>query len=374
MGLRTPLYNAHVAAGAKMVPFGDYDMPLHYGSQVDEHHAVRNACGIFDVSHMLVVDLTGADARAFLRWLLVNDVAKLDGDPGRALYTCMCNADGGVIDDLIVYAMDDNWFRMVVNSGRRQMDTDWIRARRDDGFPDVAVDERPDLSLLAVQGPQTEEVVPPLLGQSAAQAVAALKGFQAAVVDSELGELFIGKTGYTGEAGYEIALSNEAAEGFWNAVVEAGARPCGLGARDTLRLEAGLNLYGNDMDEATTPLEAGLAWTVAWNPEDRDFIGREALERQRAEGPAHKLIGLVLEGKGVLRSHQEVRFPGHDASGEITSGTFSPTLQKGIAFARVPAEMAVPGSECTVVVRNKELPAKLVKYPFVKNGEAAYKT
>ena len=374
MGLRTPLYDVHVAAGAKMVPFGDYDMPLHYGSQVDEHHAVRNHCGIFDVSHMLVVDIAGGEARSFMRWLLVNDVAKLDGDPGRALYTCMCNPDGGVIDDLIVYAMSTDWYRMVVNSGRRQTDTEWIRARRDEQFSNVAIDERPDLALLAVQGPKTDEVVPPVLGESAAETVDGLKGFQAAVVDSNLGELFIGKTGYTGEAGYETALPNDATEGFWNAVVAAGARPCGLGARDTLRLEAGLNLYGNDMDEAITPLEAGLAWTVAWNPEDRAFIGREALERQRAEGPARKLMGLVLEGKGVLRSHQEVRFPGHEGSGEITSGTFSPTLQKGIAFARVPAEMAVAGTECSVVVRNKELPAKLVKYPFVKNGEAAYKT
>ena len=374
MGLRTPLYNAHVDAGAKMVPFGDYDMPLHYGSQVEEHHAVRTACGIFDVSHMLVVDLTGGDARAFLRWLLANDVAKLDDQPGRALYTCMCNADGGVIDDLIVYHMRDDWYRLVVNSARRETDTDWMRARRDEAFPGVELSERQDLALLAVQGPQAERTLPPLLGQAAADSVNALKGFQAAVVASDLGELFVGKTGYTGEAGYEIAMPNEAAEGFWNAVVGAGCRPCGLGSRDTLRLEAGLNLYGNDMDEATTPLEAGLAWTVAWAPDDRDFIGRAALEKQRADGPPRKLIGLVLTGKGVLRSHQEVRFPGTEASGEITSGTFSPTLEQGIAFARVPAEMAVPGTECAVAVRNKELPAQLVAYPFVKDGQAAYKT
>ena len=374
MGHRTPLYDSHVAAGAKMVPFGDYDMPLHYGSQVDEHHAVRTACGIFDVSHMLVTDLTGADARDFLRWLLANDVAKLDGQPGRALYTCMCNADGGVIDDLIVYHMRDDWYRMVVNSARRETDTDWMRARRDECFPGVELTERHDLALLAVQGPQAEQSLPPLLGSAAADTVNALKGFQAALVDSELGELFVGKTGYTGEGGYEIAMPNEVAAGFWDAVVAAGARPCGLGARDTLRLEAGLNLYGNDMDEATTPLEAGLAWTVAWEPADRDFIGREALARQREQGPARKLIGLVLEGKGVLRSHQEVVFPGSEARGEITSGSFSPTLQQGIAFARVPAEVAEPGTECAVVVRNKELPAQLVKYPFVKNGEAAYKT
>ena len=373
MGLRTPLYDAHVQAGAKMVPFGDWEMPLHYGSQVEEHHAVRQACGIFDVSHMLVTDLTGENVRAFLRWLLANDVAKLDEQPGRALYTCMCQADGGVIDDLIVYRMTDGWYRMVVNSSRRETDTGWIRARRDEAFPGVEIAERQDLALLAVQGPRTEELLPPLLGQGAAATVRGLKGFQAAVVDSELGELFVGKTGYTGESGFEIAMPGEVAEGFWRAVVEAGARPCGLGARDTLRLEAGLNLYGNDMDEATTPLEAGLAWTVAWEPADREFIGREALEKQRAEGPARKLIGLVLEGKGVLRSHQEVRFPGREDAGEITSGTFSPTLQQGIAFARVPAEVAEPGTECAVVIRGKELPARLVRYPFVKNGQSAYK-
>jgi aminomethyltransferase len=374
MGHRTPLYDAHVAAGAKMVPFGDYDMPLHYGSQVEEHHAVRTACGIFDVSHMLVVDLAGEGVRDFLRWLLANDVAKLDGQPGRALYTCMCNRDGGVVDDLIVYHMRDDWYRLVVNSARRETDTDWMRARRDERFPGVELSERHDLALLAVQGPQAERIVPPLLGEAAAETVNGLKGFQAAVVASELGELFVGKTGYTGESGYEIALPNEAAAGFWDAMVGAGARPCGLGARDTLRLEAGLNLYGNDMDEATTPLEAGLAWTVAWEPADRDFVGREALEKQRLQGPARKLMGLVLAGKGVLRSHQEVVFPGAEARGEITSGSFSPTLQQGIAFARVPAELATPGAECAVVVRNKELPAKLVHYPFVKNGEAAYKT
>ncbi|HKJ70886.1 MAG TPA: glycine cleavage system aminomethyltransferase GcvT [Gammaproteobacteria bacterium] len=373
MGLRTPLYDIHVAAGAKLVPFGDWDMPLHYGSQVEEHHAVRQACGIFDVSHMLVVDLAGEGVRDYLRRLLVNDVAKLDGEPGRALYTCMCNAEGGVIDDLIVYRMRDDWYRMVVNSSRRETDTDWMRARLGEGFPGVELSERRDLALVAVQGPKADDVLLPLLG-SGAEDVRTLKGFQAAVTATDLGELFIGKTGYTGEDGYEIALPAEAVEAFWSAVVDAGARPCGLGARDTLRLEAGLNLYGNDMDESTTPLEAGLGWTVAWEPADREFIGREALQEQRAEGPPRKLIGLVLEGKGVLRSHQEVVFPDSEARGEITSGTFSPTLEKGIAFARVPAEMATAGTECAVVVRSRELPARLVRYPFVKNGEPAYKT
>ncbi|KPV39521.1 glycine cleavage system protein T [Thiohalorhabdus denitrificans] len=372
MGLRTPLYDTHVSSGAKMVPFGDWDMPLHYGSQVEEHHAVRQACGIFDVSHMLVVDLTGNEARPFLRRLLANDVAKLDDGEGRALYTCMCTADGGVIDDLIVYAMREDWFRMVVNSSRRETDTDWIRARRDEAYPGVEITERHDLSLLAVQGPRAEEILPPLLGTAAAESVNALKGFQAAVVDSELGELFVGKTGYTGESGYEIALPDDDTVAFWNAVVEAGARPAGLGARDTLRLEAGLNLYGNDMDETTTPLEAGLAWTVAWEPADRDFIGRAALERQRSEGPQRKLIGLVLEGKGVLRSHQEVHFDGLEEVGEITSGTFSPTLERGIALVRVPAAAAEPGRAAKVVVRSRELPAKLVRPPFVKAGQANF--
>ena len=372
MGLRTPLYDVHVEAGAKMVPFGDWDMPLHYGSQVEEHNAVRQACGIFDVSHMRVVDLTGEQVEPLLRYLLANDVAKVSGEGGRALYTCMCNAEGGVIDDLIVYAMAPNWFRMVVNSSRRETDTDWIRQVRDAHFPEAEITERPDLALIAVQGPEAEGIVTGLLDAAAASALDALRGFQAATVQTAFGELFAGKTGYTGEKGFEIALPNEAAASFWQAAVAAGARPAGLGARDTLRLEAGLNLYGNDMDESITPLEAGLAWTVAWEPADRDFIGRAALEQQRADGPARKLTGLVLEGKGVIRSHQEVRFAGREDSGEITSGTFSPTLQRGIAMVRVPADLAQPGTECKVVVRNRELPARLVKYPFVRNSEPTF--
>ncbi len=372
MGLKTPLYEVHVNAGAKMVPFGDWDMPLHYGSQVEEHHAVRQDCGIFDISHMLVVDLTGSEVRSFLRWLLANDVAKLDSQPGGALYTCMCNPQGGVIDDLIVYRMRDDWYRMVVNSSRRESDTSWMQARSEERFSGVAIIKRPDLALLAVQGPRAEMLLPPLLGEPAAGTAETLKGFQAAVTNNELGELFISKTGYTGERGFELALPNESAKSLWQAVVEAGARPCGLGARDTLRLEAGLNLFGNDMDEATSPLESGLAWTVAWEPADREFIGREALERQRAEGPQRKLIGLLLEDKGVLRRHQEVRFPDREASGEITSGTFSPTLQRGIAFARVPADTAQPGAEAKVIMRGKEQPVRLVKAPFVKEGEALY--
>ena len=371
MGLRTALYDVHVAGGAKMVPFGDWDMPLQYGSQVEEHHAVRSSCGLFDVSHMLVVDVTGEQAEAFLRYLLVNDVAKLGDEEGRALYTCLCKPDGGIIDDLIVYRMHADWFRMVVNSSRRETDTDWIRGVRDDHYPGVVVTERPDLALVAVQGPEAEGLVTGLLDDSGADALNALRGFQAAVVPTDFGELFVGKTGYTGEKGFELALANEVVAGFWRAVVEAGAQPCGLGARDTLRLEAGLNLYGNDMDESTTPLESGLAWTVAWEPKERDFIGRAALEKQRGEGPARKLIGLVLEGKGVLRSHQAVHVEGADAEGETTSGTFSPTLQRGIALARVPAEVAEPGRSCSVTIRNRELPARLVRPPFVKNGVAA---
>ncbi|MFA9461444.1 glycine cleavage system aminomethyltransferase GcvT [Thiohalorhabdus methylotrophus] len=372
MGLRTPLYNTHVAAGAKMVPFGDWDMPLHYGSQVEEHHAVRRACGIFDVSHMQIVDFTGDAVEAFLRHLLANDVAKISGEAGRALYTCMCNPEGGVIDDLIVYFMEPGWFRMVVNASRRQADLEWIRARRDAGHPGVEISPREDLALIAVQGPEAESLLPPLLGGRAEGAVNGLRPFQAAVVTGALGGLFVGKTGYTGEKGFEVAMPDEAAEAFWGAVVEAGARPAGLGARDTLRLEAGLNLYGNDMDEATTPLEGGLAWTVAWEPADRDFIGRAALEKQREAEPERKLIGLVLEGKGVLRSHQEVHFEGLEEVGEITSGTFSPTLERGIALARVPAEAAGPGRSARVVVRNRELPAKLVRPPFVKAGKANF--
>ncbi len=359
MGNRTPLYEAHVAQGAKMVDFSGWEMPIHYGSQIEEHHQVRRAAGMFDVSHMCVVDLRGARVRDLLRYLMANDVARLDGQPGKALYTCMLNANGGVIDDLIIYHMDNVWYRVVVNAGTREKDIAWMRQHAP-SF-DVDLEVRSDLAMIAVQGPEARDKVHQVMGKRAAE-VAALLRFAAA----ESGQLFVARTGYTGEDGYEIMLPEELAEDFWSALQEAGVAPCGLGARDTLRLEAGMNLYGQDMNDETSPLISGLGWTIAWEPKDRDFIGREVLEAERRAGIQKQLVGLVLEDKGVLRAHQKVVVDGL-GEGEITSGSFSPTLGKAIALARIPTGEA---SRCSVEIRNKRLTARIVKPPFVRNGKS----
>lgn len=354
----TPLHDEHVALGAKMVDFGGWDMPLAYGSQIEEHHQVRRDAGMFDVSHMTVVDIRGPGARDWLRRLLANDVAKL-ARPGKALYSCMLDEEGGVIDDLIVYWLGDDRYRMVINAATTDKDLAWMR-RQAEGV-DVDLQVRDDLALIAVQGPRAREKVHQVLGD-AAEAAAALEPFYLAELDG----MAVARTGYTGEDGYEIMLPAAEAVEFWRRLLAAGVAPCGLGARDTLRLEAGMNLYGADMDESVTPLESGLAWTVAFAPAERDFIGRAALERQKAEGVKRKLVGLVLEDRGVLRNHQIVRVAGEPA-GEITSGSFSPTLGRAIALARVPAET---GETVEVEVRGKPLKAKVVKPPFVRHGKA----
>jgi len=358
MALRTPLYDTHIAANARMVDFGGWDMPVNYGSQIDEHHAVRRDAGMFDVSHMCVIDLHGPRAREFLRYLLANDVARLK-TAGKALYSCMLNEQGGVIDDLIVYFMTESWFRMVVNAGTRDKDIAWI-SKQAQGFG-VDVKVRSDLAMIAVQGPHARDKAIKVLG-SATQAALALKPFFGA----EFGQYFIARTGYTGEDGFEIMMPREQASSLWLKFKDAGIAQCGLGARDTLRLEAGMNLYGNDMDENQSPLESGLTWTVAMEPSERNFIGRAALQAQLQAGVKRKMVGLILEDRGVLRSHQVVLVEGA-GSGEITSGTFSPTLEKSIALARVPvsAEGIVK-----VDIRGKHLNARIVKYPFVRNGKA----
>ena len=359
MSNRTPLYDEHVAAGGKMVDFAGWEMPINYGSQIEEHNQVRTDAGMFDVSHMVVVDLKGERTREFLRYLLANNVDRLK-DSGKALYSCMLNETGGVIDDLIVYFLQDDFFRMVVNAGTRDKDLAWLEKQA--AAFSVSVNERSELAMIAVQGPNAREKTLPLLADSVRDAASELKPF-VSVFD---GDWFIARTGYTGEEGFEIILPASEAAGFWQRLRDAGVRPVGLGARDTLRLEAGMNLYGSDMDESISPLEAALGWTVAWEPAERDFIGRAALEKQREEGAKQKLVGLLLEGKGVLRNHQKV-IAGADAEGEITSGSFSPTLQRAIAFARVPRET---GDTCQVDIRGKLLTVRVVKPPFVRNGEA----
>ncbi|TVS16013.1 MAG: glycine cleavage system aminomethyltransferase GcvT [Gammaproteobacteria bacterium] len=356
---RTPLHAEHVADGAKMVDFHGWDMPLHYGSQVEEHHAVRRGAGMFDVSHMTVVDVTGEGATAWLRWLLANDVGKLKAAPGRALYTAMLDSEGGILDDLIVYRRDGGW-RLVVNSATRQDDLAWLETQRRKG---VTVTERPELAMIAVQGPAALERSAAWLG-SAAEAVAGLKPFGFV----EDGDRFIARTGYTGEDGFEVILPGDGAAAAWQALRDADIAAAGLGARDTLRLEAGLNLYGQDMDRSVTPLESNLAWSVAFKPPERDFIGRAALERQREEGVPRVLVGLKLQARGVLRRGQRVLYDGQPV-GELTSGAFSPTLGVGIGLARIDA--GIETQELEVDIRGKSLPVARLKPPFVKRGEAA---
>ncbi|MCU0760423.1 MAG: glycine cleavage system aminomethyltransferase GcvT [Steroidobacteraceae bacterium] len=384
MGRRTPLHDLHVALGARMVDFGGWDMPVHYGSQIEEHHAVRRGAGLFDVSHMCVVDLLGEGVRAFLRRLLANDVARLKM-PGKALYSCMLNERGGVIDDLIVYFRAEDAFRLVVNAGTRDKDLAWIRGQARAAGARLEVLERSDLAMIAVQGPKARELLAAQLPMAERAATLALEPFFARDVARDPGGAaalagvgadagvadatrqdgwYVARTGYTGEDGFEVILPAGQAAGLWRALNAAGAASCGLGARDTLRLEAGMNLYGNDMDESRHPLESGLAWTVAFDPPERDFVGRAPLDAARAAGAGAKLVGLLLEDRGVLRGHQRVVVPGV-GEGEVTSGTFSPTLERSIGFARVPR---ATGGEVQVDIRGKLLRARVVKLPFVRQG------
>lgn len=358
MAKRTALYEEHVRLGAKIVDFAGWDMPLHYGSQIEEHCQVRRGAGMFDVSHMTISDLEGARAREFLRRVLANDIDK--AAPGKAVYTCMLNEDGGVIDDLIVYNLGEGRYRAITNAATRDKDLAWIRQHAE-AFG-VTVREQAQSALIAVQGPEARDRLHSVLDAAGRETAEGLAPFQAA----HAGDLFISRTGYTGEDGYEILLPAEQAVDLWTALYNAGVKPAGLGARDTLRLEAGMALYGTDMDESITPLEAGLAWTVAWKPEDRDFIGRAALEAVRGDETHSRLVGLVLRDRGVLRSHQKV-YDGDTEAGEITSGSYSPFLELAIALARV-----APGvtDSCTVDVRGRRLSADVVKPPFVRHGKS----
>jgi aminomethyltransferase len=353
------LFRLHQELGARMVDFGGWAMPVQYSSQIGEHHAVRRAAGVFDVSHMGVLDLRGARVRDFLRQLLANDVARL-GTAGRALYSCMLNERGGVLDDLIVYYLSTSWYRMVVNAATRAKDLAWMHEHAR-AFA-VEVSERSDLAMLAIQGPEARSKAAQLLPPGEASAALALDKFSA----RELGRWFIARTGYTGEDGFEIMMPAADAVSAWRALNSLGVASCGLGARDTLRLEAGMNLYGNDMDEGTHPFESGLAWTVALEPLERDFIGRAALEPIARAGSPRKLVGLLLEERGVLRAHQKV-FATDAGEGEITSGSYSPTLERSIALARVPAATA---GRVEVEVRGKRLEASVVKPPFVRAGQS----
>ncbi|MBW5290679.1 MAG: Aminomethyltransferase (glycine cleavage system T protein) [Candidatus Ruthia sp. Asou_11_S2] len=353
---QTPLYQMHIESQGKMVDFGGWEMPLNYGSQIEEHHQVRRDAGMFDVSHMSVVDFKGVQAKAFLQILIANDVDKLKTQ-GKALYSCMLNESGGVVDDLIVYYQNDEYYRMVINASTTEKDMAWINIQAN-GF-DVSVERMSDLAMIAVQGPNARAKV--FAAMSGIEEVCGeLKPFNAA----SLGGLFIARTGYTGEDGFEIMLPSSSAKFTWQMLLEAGVKPCGLDARDTLRLEAGMSLYGSEMSDEVSPLEAALTWTVDLTNENRAFIGRDALETLKERGVEKTIVGVVLEGKGVIRDHQKVITS--LGEGEVTSGTFSPTMGKAIALASVPkGSLGV----CEIEIRKKQVCAKIIKPPFVRNGK-----
>lgn len=357
----TVLNTAHRALGARMVDFGGFDMPLHYGSQIEEHDAVRKDAGMFDVSHMRIVDLEGEGARGFLRYALANNVDKLK-TPGKALYSCLLRDDGGVLDDLITYFLAEDFFRLVVNASTAETDIAWLEALRAQRAPALVLTPRVDLAMIAVQGPHARARAWSALPGSES-ASGPLAPFTGIACWTTYGEIFVARTGYTGEDGFELMLPGARATEIWETLRMAGVRPCGLGARDTLRLEAGMNLYGQDMDESVTPLESGLAWTVDLSA-PRDFVGKAALVSRKRD---RSLFGLLLlDAGGVLRAHQVVHTP--SGAGEITSGTFSPTLRRSIALARLSSRVKVDDT-VRVVVRDKELAARVVKPPFVRNGK-----
>ena len=360
MSKQTPFYDCHKRANALIVDFAGWDMPLHYGSQIREHHEVRQHAGMFDVSHMGIVDLHGVDVLPYLRRLFANDALRLHD--GKALYTCMLNDQGGVIDDLIVYKVSDDFYRLVINAGTREKDLLWMRKQKDSFQLDIT--ERTDLVMLAIQGPEVTHKIESLFPPHEMEKIRHLKPFMFMIWNNHL----IARTGYTGEDGYEMIFPANEAEKYWQALLDLGIPPCGLGSRDTLRLEAGLNLYGADMDESITPFEANLGWTVSMDPKDRQFIGREALENQMQQGIKRQLVGLILEGPGIIRSHQKVLIADNGA-GEVTSGGYSPTLEKSIALARIPKDV---GTECFVEIREKPVKARVVKPPFVRHGKKMF--
>lgn len=359
---RTPLYGEHVALGAKIVPFAGFEMPVHYPDGITaEHHRVRRAAGLFDVSHMGEIEIRGAGALDLVQFITVNDAARLE--PGRAQYSAMCLEHGGVIDDLVVYRFADR-FMLVVNAANRQTDAAWVR-RHAARFDVVVEDRSDDIALLAPQGPRAQEILQPLADVNL-EAVPYYH-FAEATIDGR--GAVISRTGYTGEDGFELYVDAADAPALWRRLLEAGAAhglgPVGLGARDSLRLEVGYALYGNDLDEQHSPLESGLAWIV--KPDKGEFLGREALLRQKQKGVRTRLTGLRLRQRGFPRHGYAIEHDGQ-AVGTVTSGTLSPTLGEGIALGYVPAQMAAPGSELAVVIRDRRVPARTERPPFYREG------
>ena len=344
-----------------MVDFHGWDMPINYGSQIEEHHAVRQGCGIFDVSHMTILDFEGSESELFIRKLIANDVRKLLENYS-GLYSAMLNDKGFVIDDLIAYRMDKG-FRLVVNCATRGEDLKWISARAKEY--DVNMLERDDLSMVAIQGPQSPTV---------------LKNFPAPIdflkeKKRQQGifqdDVFAAKTGYTGELGFEVILPNEKAIDLWNIAISEGAKPIGLAARDTLRLEAGMNLYGFEMDETISPFECNMGWTVCWQDEQRDFFGKESLIKQKESNDLKELVGIITDEKVILRQGQKIHLEKENhARGVVTSGTYSPSLKMPIALARLPKS---DSTSCFAEIRGKRVKAIIGSPKFIKEGKVIFK-
>ncbi len=345
-----------------MVDFHGWEMPLHYGSQLKEHELVRSSCGIFDISHMTIIDVEGVDSSRYLRSLLANDINKL-GKNFDSLLSVFLNQTGGVIDDLLVYRMEDS-YRLVVNCATGESDLNWMKSHLKN--LKVSLKERKDLSMLAFQGPKTFKFLTEILPIDLLNKVELLLPFQGICFDQRL----ITTTGYTGERGLEIITSHEDAGYLWNKALLAGVSPIGLGARDTLRLEAGMNLYGFEMDERTSPLECNMAWTVCLEDKERDFIGKDSYLRRTKED-FHVLKGLVFKDKCIVRSNQEIYFEDKTlVKGVVTSGTYSPTLKKSIALARIPISNL---KKCLTDVRGKEIKASIGSPRFVREGKIIFK-
>lgn len=357
---QTPFFEKHLALDAKMIDFHGWQLPLSYHSQIEEHRAVREASGLFDVSHMTIVDVLGTGGRQFLKHLLSNDVDQLTA-AGQCMYSLMLNHQGGIIDDLIVYYRSPDAYRLVLNAATREKDLAWLQ-EQSSGLS-LGLQERDDLCMLAVQGPKAIETSLSQLPGPIMDNASMLKPFQFAEFDN----WFVARTGYTGEQGFEVIAPHADLVELWDKLCAAGVQPCGLGARDSLRIEAGLMLYGQDMDLNTNPYQSGLGWTVSLKDESRDFIGKASLDlyrNQSADTHSH-FIGVILEDKGMIRTGQKV-FAGDEAIGEVTSGTFSPILNQSIGLARVKGDNY---QNPAIEIRNKHVPIKIVKPRFVKNGQ-----
>ena len=360
-GTLSPLHQVHVDAGASFTDFAGWQMPVRYTSDLAEHHAVRTAAGLFDLSHMGEIIVMGPEAAAALDYALSAKISAIA--IGQAKYSLLLTREGGIVDDLVVYRTHENRFGIVVNASNRFEAAGALAARAAE-FDATVVDESEQLALIAIQGPAALGILERVPGFELPTPVGELKYYWSVLGEYLGDEVLVGRTGYTGEDGFEIALPAERAATVWAALQAAGVAPCGLGARDTLRLEAGMNLYGQDMDESVSPLDAGLAWTVDLKDEHRLFVGRAALAVKPA---SRRVLGLILEDKGVLRAHMRVFTSAGE--GETTSGSFSPTLEKSIAFARLPLEVE-PGTSVEVDIRGKRLKARTVKLPFARNGQA----